>query len=95
MHRFLSGSDESADLSALRHARGHPFAGRTRKCTLCSTLRRPTEWDAVRADDFGAAVENLCLVRAESLIEDFQNFFELLLNFGKGLCLIHFGGLFE
>jgi len=28
MHRFSSRSDESADLSALRHARGHPFAGR-------------------------------------------------------------------
>ncbi len=28
MHRFSSRSDESADLGALRHARGHPLAGR-------------------------------------------------------------------
>jgi len=28
MHRFLSRSAESADLGALRHARGYPLAGR-------------------------------------------------------------------
>ncbi len=28
MHRFLSRRGESAGLSALRHARGHPLAGR-------------------------------------------------------------------
>ena len=35
-----------------------------RKRTPCSTLRRPTERNTVRADDFVAAVENLCIVRA-------------------------------
>jgi len=88
MHRFLSRSDEGADLTR-RETEG------PRKRTLCGTLRRPTEWNAVRPDDFGAAVENLCLVRADSLFEDFQNFFQFLLNFGKGRSLIHFGGLFE
>ena len=34
MHRFLSRSDESADLSALRHARGHPYRVGPRKRTL-------------------------------------------------------------
>ena len=88
MHRFLSRSDESADLT--RRATEGP-----RKRTLCSTLRRPTECNKFRADDFGAAVENLCLVRAVSLIEDFQNFFQFLLNFGKGRSLIRFGRRFE
>ncbi len=34
MHRFSSRSDESADLSALRHARGHPFRVGPRKRTV-------------------------------------------------------------
>ncbi len=34
MHRFLSRSDESAGLSALRHARGHSFAVGPRKRTV-------------------------------------------------------------
>ncbi len=33
MHRFSSRSDESADLGALRHARGHPFRVGSRKRT--------------------------------------------------------------
>ncbi len=63
MHRFLSRSDESADLTR---------RGGTRLCgsevpanVLYGTLRRPTECNAVRADDCGAAVENLCIVRAK------------------------------
>ena len=54
MHRFLSRSDESADLSALRHALGHPLAGRG----------YPLAGRAVRTDDFVGAVENLCIIRA-------------------------------
>ncbi len=34
MDRFLSRSDESDDLSALRHARGHPFRVGPRKRTV-------------------------------------------------------------
>ncbi len=34
MHRFSSRSDESADLSALRHARGHPLRVGPRKRTV-------------------------------------------------------------
>ena len=44
-----------------RRATGGP-----RKRTLCSTLRRPTERNAGRTDDFVAAVENLCIFRAKS-----------------------------
>ncbi len=69
MHRFSSRSDESADLT--RHT-----TGGHRKRNLCSTLRRPgvpacgsgapaLAGRAGRADDFGAAVENLCIVRAK------------------------------
>ena len=58
MHRFSSRSDESADLTRCT-------TGDHRKRTLCSTLRRPTECNAGRADDFVAAVENLCIVRAK------------------------------
>ena len=97
MHRFLSRSDESANLT--RRATEGP-----RKRTLCSTLRRPgapacgscNKCGAhSTTDDFGAAIEHLCLVRAVSLIEDFQNFFQFLLNFGKGRSLIRFGRRFE
>jgi hypothetical protein len=97
MHRFLSRSDESADLTRRETRKRVPQGPRKR--TLCSTLRRPTECNKCGAhsttDDFGAAVENLCLVRAVSLIEDFQNFFQFLLNFGKGRSLIRFGRRFE
>ncbi len=51
-----SRSDESADMT--RRATEAPAN------VLLSTLRRPTEWNAVRADDFVAAVENLCIFRA-------------------------------
>jgi len=77
MHRFLSRSDESADLSALRHARGHPFAGRPpqtyyRYVEEAGVLHRPLAGCAIRAvqhaaDDFVAAVENLCIIRVKPL----------------------------
>ncbi len=61
MHRFLSRSNESGDLT--RRANRGP-----RKRTPCSTLRRPTKCNAVGAqstpDDFVSAVKNLCIVRA-------------------------------
>jgi len=41
MHRFLSRSEESDALSALRHARGHPLTGRPPQAYSLSTLRRP------------------------------------------------------
>ena len=56
MHRFLSRSDESADLT--RRATEAPAN------VLYGTLRRPTECNAVRPDDFVDAVENLCIIRA-------------------------------
>ncbi len=56
MHRFSSRSGESAGLA--RRATEAPAN------VLLSTLRRPTECNAGRADDFVAAVENLCIVRA-------------------------------
>jgi len=56
MHRFLSRSDESADLT--RRATEAPAN------VLYGTLRRPTERNTGRADDFVAAVENLCIIRA-------------------------------
>ena len=56
MHRFLSRSDESADL--IRRAT-EGTAG-----VLYGTARSMSERNTVRADDFGAAVENLCIVRA-------------------------------
>jgi len=56
MHRFSSRSDESDDLA--RRTTEAPAN------VLVSTLRRPTEWNAGRMDDFVAAVENLCIVRA-------------------------------
>ncbi len=65
MHRFLSRSDESADLTALRHARREAPAN-----VLYGTLRKPTECNAGRADDFFAAVENLCIVRARLMKEE-------------------------
>ncbi len=60
MHRFLSRSDESADLA--RRATEAPAN------VLYGTLRRPTERNAARADDFVAAVENFCIIPATSLI---------------------------
>ena len=56
MHRFLSRSDESADLA--RRATEAPAN------VLYGTLRRPTECNAGRSDDFVGAVENLCIIRA-------------------------------
>ena len=56
MHRFLSRSDESAGLT--RRATEAPAN------VLYGTLRRPTECNTGRADDFVAAVENLCIIRA-------------------------------
>ncbi len=59
MHRFLSRSDESDDVT--RRATEAPAN------VLYGTLRRPTECNAVRADDFVDAVENLCIMRASCL----------------------------
>ncbi len=56
MHRFSSRSDESADLT--RRATEAPAN------VLYGTLRRPIECNAGRADDFVAAVEDLCIIRA-------------------------------
>jgi len=82
MHRFLSRSDESDGLSALRHARQRPP-----QAYSLSTLRRPTECNAGGAhsttDDFVAAVENLCIVRARTP-EDLWSFLRrLTIHFRK------------
>ncbi len=80
MHRFSSRSNESVDLSALRHARREATANvlseyveeaggtrlRVAEHSRCST-----------PDDFVAVVENLCVVRAYSTI---------FLNFSSGIC---------
>ncbi len=55
MQRFLSRSDESADLT--RRATEAPAN------VLYGTLRRSTERNTGRADDFVAVVENLCIIR--------------------------------
>ncbi len=65
MHRFLSRSDESADLTRA----GAPACGSEAPANvLYGTLRRPTERNTGGAqrtpDDFVAAVENLCIIRA-------------------------------
>ncbi len=61
MRRFLSRSDESDDLSRA----GAPACGSEAPANvLYGTLRRPTECNAGRADDFAAVVENLCMIRA-------------------------------
>ncbi len=58
---------------------------------LLSTLRRPTECNADRADDFVGAVENLCIIRAKpvKLVDQRHHFLckplhlvERLLQFG-------------
>jgi len=55
MHRFSSRSDESDDLT--RRATEAPAN------VLYGTLRRLTECNVGRADDFVGAVENLCIIR--------------------------------
>ena len=62
IQRFSSRSGEGADLT--RRATG----GR-RKRTPCSTLRRPSKRNAVRSDDFAAAVENFRIVPAYILLK--------------------------
>ncbi len=57
MHRVLLRGDESADLA--RRTTEAPAN------VLYGTSRRPTEWNAVRADDFVAAVKTLCIIRAK------------------------------
>jgi len=57
MHRFSSRSGESDDLA--RPTTEAPAN------VLYGTLRRPTECNAGRAGDFGAAVENLCIIRVK------------------------------
>ena len=58
MHRFSSRSAESAGLT--RRAIEAPAS------VLYGTLRRPTERNPVRTNDFGDAVENLCIIRANT-----------------------------
>ena len=58
MHRFSSRSAESAGLT--RRAIEPPSS------VLYGTLRRPTERNPVRTNDFGDAVENLCIIRANT-----------------------------
>ena len=70
MHRFLSRSDESADLTRA----GAPACGSEAPANvLYGTLRRPgvpacgsrnTGGAQRTPDDFVAAVENLCIIRA-------------------------------
>ncbi len=61
MHRFSSRSDESADLSALRHARGYPLAGHAGGAARGMT-------SSLRSDEGGGgAGENLCKVRAKQI----------------------------
>ncbi len=61
MHRFSSRSDESANLTRV----GAPACGSEAPANvLYGTLRRPTECNADRGDDFVGAVENLCMIRA-------------------------------
>ncbi len=62
MHRFSLRNDESADLAR----RGTEAPANV----LYGTLRRPTERNAGRADDFGAAVENLCIIRALFIVSE-------------------------
>ncbi len=57
MQRFSSRSDERDDLT--RRATEAPGN------VLYGTLRRPTECNAGRADDFVGAVENLYIIRAK------------------------------
>ncbi len=66
MHRFSSRSDESTGLTRRVTRKRVPQAPAN---VLLSTLRRPTERNAARADDFAAAVENLCIIRANSVVE--------------------------
>jgi hypothetical protein len=85
MYRFLSRSDEGADLTR-RATGGH------RKRTLCSTLRRltrgyPLAARAGRSDDFVAAVENLCLVWARSVQVLVNELFETLIHGDTGLVI--------
>ena len=61
MHRFSSRSAESAGLT--RRATEAPAS------VLYGTLRRPTERNTVRTNDFGDAVENLCIIRANEMPE--------------------------
>ena len=72
MHRFSSRSDERADL--IRRARGTRLCGSAPANVLYGTLRRPTECNAGGAqrtpDDFGAAVENLCIIRALLIVSE-------------------------
>ncbi len=58
-------------MSALRHVRGHPLAGRAPQAYSCSTPRSPRKHNAVGAqrtlDECGTAVDNLCITPANIL----------------------------
>ncbi len=69
MHRFLSRSDESADLTRA----GAPACGSEAPANvLYGTLRRPTERNTGRADEFVAVVENLCIIRASPGLDAYR-----------------------
>ncbi len=58
----LTASPNFSHLLVTKRRKGRPDKARDRgprKRTLCSTLRRPTERNAVMTDGFVAAVENL------------------------------------
>jgi hypothetical protein len=61
MHRFSSLSAESAGLTR----RADPLAvPQGTASILYGMLTRPTERNAVRTDDYGDSVENLCMIQA-------------------------------
>jgi len=65
MHRFLSRRGENAGLTRRGRA---PACGSAPANVLYGTLRRPTECNAGRTDDFAAAVENLCIIRVRTVV---------------------------
>ncbi len=78
MHRFSSRSDESTGLTRRVTRKRVPQAPAN---VLLSTLRRPRgtrlcgSRNTDRVDDFVAAVENLCIVRARALFQYRPNVF--------------------
>ncbi len=71
MHRFLSRSDESDRPECVAPRARAPVCGSAPANVLYGTLRSLTECNAGGAqrtpDDFVAAVENLCIIRAKRL----------------------------
>ncbi len=63
-------------MSALRHVRGHPLAGRAPQAYSCSTPRSLRKHNAVSGDDCGTAVDNLCITPAKEATELPPSFFD-------------------